>query len=104
MFEDLDAATEEPIADVEKSSCWIGRSAHVIAMVVFCLLYFPFYAHSRSWQVAITSSYIVFMLCCTCGMSFSDSDDFFGNLKVPEYLAKLLIRPILVLGLISLRA
>jgi len=88
----------------EKSSWWVGRWAHVIAGVVFCLLYFPFSDRFWSWQVAITLSYAVFMLCCTCGLAFRDSDDFFGNLQVPRYMTTLLIRQVVILMLVSLGA
>jgi hypothetical protein len=88
----------------EKSSWWIGRWAHVIAILVFCLLYFPFKDRFWSWQLAITLSYIVFMLCYTCGLAFKDADDFFGNLQVPRYMATLLIRQVFVIALISLGA
>lgn len=109
MFDDLETAekkTDEPTPskDGEKSSWWIGRWAHVIAGAVFCLLYFPFDGRIWSWQVAVTVSYIVFMLCCTCGLAFHDSDDFFGNPRVPEYTGKLLVRQILILALVSLGA
>ena len=73
-------------------------------MAVFCLLYLPFKDRFWSWQLAITLSYIVFMLCYTCGLAFKDADDFFGNLHVPRYMAKLLIRQIFVLTLISIGA
>ena len=90
--------------DGEKSSWWIGRWAHVIAMVFFSVLYFPFSEHFWSWQLAIAGSYIVFILCCTCGLAFRDSDDFFGNLQVWQYLGKLLVRQILILILVSVGA
>jgi len=110
MFDDLDVTerkTEDeqsPADDEKESSWWIGRWAHVIAGVVFCLLYFPFKDRFWSWQVAITLTYVVFMLCCTCGMAFKDADDFFGNLQVPRYMGALLIRQVFVLTLISLGA
>jgi hypothetical protein len=110
MFDDLDTAEsktedeQKSSEDQQKSSWWIGRWAHVIAGVVFCLLYFPFENRFWSWQLAITLSYTVFMLCCTCGLSFQDADDFFGNLQVPRYMAILLIRQVFVLMLISLGA
>src|SRR5580692_11215978 len=110
MFEDslaIENQTEDdqkPSGGKEKPSWWIGRWAHVIAMVVFCLLYFPFQDRFWSWQIAITLSYVVFMLCCTCGMAFQDADDFFGNLQVSRYMAMLLIRQAFVLALISLGA
>jgi di/tricarboxylate transporter len=44
------------------------------------------------------------MLCCTCGLAFRDSDDLFGNLKVSEYMGRLLVRQILVLVLVSITA
>jgi hypothetical protein len=95
---------EKPSEDAEKSSWWIGRWAHVIAGVVFCLLYFPFADHLWSWQLAITLSYVVFMLCCTCGIAFRDSDDFFGSPEMWQYLATLLVRQVFVLALVSLGA
>jgi hypothetical protein len=88
----------------ERSSWWIGRWAHVIAGLSFCLLYFPFQNHSWSWLVAITLTYIVFMFCCTCGLAFQDSDDFFGNLQVSGFMAMLLMRQVFVLLLIILGA
>jgi len=103
-IEDPDKDHQKPSEGNEKSSWWIGRWAHVIAMLVFCLLYFPFEDRVWSWQAAITLSYIVFMLCCTCGLAFRDSDDFFGNLQVSRYMATLLIRQVFVLTLISVGA
>jgi hypothetical protein len=88
----------------ERSSWWIGRWAHVIAGLSFCLLYFPFQNHSWSWLFAITVTYIVFMFCCTCGLAFQDSDDFFGSLQVSRYMAMLLMRQVFVLALIILGA
>lgn len=67
MFDSLPDAEDE--AEVsrgdQKTSWWIGRWSHVIAMIVFSLSYFPFADRFWSWQVAITLSHIVFMLCCT---------------------------------------
>jgi len=103
MFDSLpDAADEaESQIDGQKSSWWIGRWAHVIAMLIFSVLYFPFANRTWSWQIAITLSYIAFMLCCTCGLAFRDSDDFFGNLEVAQYMGDLLVRQIVVLAGIS---
>ncbi len=88
----------------EVSSWWIGRWAHVIAGVLFCILYFPLSDRRWSWLVAVTVSYIVFMLCCTCGLSFQDSDEFFGSPEVIRYIGLLLVRQILIIALISLVA
>lgn len=110
MFDDLETGekkTEDeqaPPEDEKGSHWWIGRWAHVIAGLVFCLLYFPFKDRFWSWQVAITVTYVVFMLCCTCGLAFKDADDFLGNLQVPLYMGTLLIRQVFVLALISLGA
>jgi hypothetical protein len=110
MFEDSTALENQTEGDQnttesnEKSSWWIGRWAHVIAGLSFCLLYFPFQNHSWIWLVAIMLTYIVFMFCCTCGMAFQDSDDFFGNLQVSRFMAKLLMRQVFVLMLISFGA
>ena len=104
MFDDLDTAenkTDETEDPEPQSHWWIGPWAHVIAIVVFCLIYFPLDQYSWSWQVAVTIAYIVFMLCCTCGLSFRDSDDFFGNLPVMKFMSKLLVRQTIVLGLVS---
>jgi hypothetical protein len=98
------ADEQEPSAPAEVTSWWIGRWAHVIAVVVFCSLYFPLSGRIWSWQVAVTLSYIVFVFCCTCGLSFQDSDDFFGSPEVAMYLATLLVRQFFILALISLCA
>lgn len=110
MFDDLETAEQkseglQSSPEDEQNSHWgIGRWAHIITIPVFCLLYFPFEDHTWAWPVAITMAYIVFMLCCTCGIAFRDSDDLFGNLRVPEYMGKLLLRQILVLALVSVAA
>jgi len=108
MFDSLpdaeNEAEETRVPNEEKSSWWIGRWAHVIAMVAFSVLYFPFTDHFWSWQLAITLSYVVFMLCCTCGLAFRDSDDLFGNPKVVQYMGDLLIRQIVILALVSVVA
>jgi hypothetical protein len=110
MFDDLETAEKQtedeqtPAEDEKEPHWWIGPWAHVIAGVVFCLLYFPLKDRFWSWQVAITVTYVVFMLCCTCGLSFKDADDFFGNFQVPFYMGTLLIRQVFVLTLISLGA
>ena len=95
-------AEQKPPDEEPPSSWWIGRWSHVIAGLVFCLLYFPLSQHQWSWQTAITLTYIVFMLCCTCGLSFGDSDDLFGNPPVVRYMGVLLIRQVFVLVLICL--
>ncbi len=95
---------EKPEVADEVTSWWIGRWAHVIALVVFAFLYFPLSDHVWTWLVAATVSYIVFMLCCTCGLSFQDSDDFFGNPEVIGYMAILLLRQTFVFALICLFA
>jgi hypothetical protein len=95
---------QKPPETTEVTSWWIGRWAHVIALVVFCGLYFPLRDRFWSWQAAVTLSYIVFMLCCTCGLSFQDSDDFFGSPEVVRYIAILMVRQFLILALISLCA
>lgn len=110
MFEDS-VGIENPADDeqkssqeTEQSSWWIGRWSHVIAGLVFCLLYFPFEDRFWSWQLAVTLAYIVFMLCCTCGLAFKDSDDLIGDPQIARYMATLLIRQAFVLSLISLGA
>ena len=98
MFEAESKPTEEI------SSWWIGRWAHVIAGIFFCVLYFSLSGFAWSWQVAVTLAYVVFVFCCACGLSFQDSDDFFGDPKVPEYVANLLGRQFVILALVSLGA
>jgi hypothetical protein len=41
------------------------------------------------------------MLCCTCGLAFRDSDDFFGNLRVARYMGDPLVRQIAILAMVS---
>jgi len=106
MFDSLSDVEDEarPSKEDQKSSWWIGRWAHVIAMLAFSVLYFPFADRFWSWQIAITLSYVVFMLCCTCGLAFRDSDDLFGNLKVARFIGDLLTRQIVILVLVSVVA
>jgi hypothetical protein len=94
----------KPQETAEVTSWWIGRWAHVIAIFFFCVVYFPLSDHGWSWQAAVTVSYVVFLLCCTCGLSFQDSDDFFGSPEVIRYIGILLVRQILIIALISLGA
>ena len=93
---------QKPQETEEVNSWWIGRWAHVIALLVFGIVYGPFDDRIWGWQVAATLSYIVFLLCCTCGLSFQDSDDFFGNLPVARFMGSLLVRQFVILALISL--
>ena len=96
-----DGKKQDPQETEEMNSWWIGRWAHVVAGLLFCVLYFPLSSYVWSWQAAATLSYIVFMVCCTCGLSFQDSDEFFGDLAVPEYIGSLVMRQILILAFIS---
>jgi hypothetical protein len=93
---------QKPQKTEEVNSWWIGRWAHIIAFLVFGIVYFPFDDRVWSWQVAATLSYVALMLCCTCGLSFQDSDDLFGNLQVAGFMGILLVRQFVVLALISL--
>ena len=93
---------QKPPETAEVTSWWIGRWSHVIALFAFGIVYLPFDDRIWGWQVAATFSYIVFMLCCTCGLSFQDSDDFFGNLPVARFMGSLLVRQFVILALISL--
>jgi len=110
MFDDLDTTEsnagkrQESSQDKEKFSWWIGGWAPFIAIVVFALAYFPLENRFWSWQFAVTLSYVTLVLCRACGLAFRDSDDLFGNLRVPEFMGKLLIRQILVLALVSFGA
>lgn len=96
---------QESSEDEEKLSSWgVGRWAHVFSGVAFCLVYFPLKNHVWSLQVAITIAYLVFMIFCTFGLAFRDSDDLLGDVRVSRYLAVLLGRQIVVLALVSLGA
>jgi len=92
----------KPLETEKVTSWWIGRWAHVIALLVFGVLYVPLSDRVWSWQVAATLSYVAFMLCCTCGLSFQDSDDFFGDPPVARFMASLLVRQFFILALVSL--
>jgi hypothetical protein len=110
MFDDLETEEKKTEGDrtssedKRKSSWWIGRWAHVIAIPVFCALYFPFQERSWSLPVAIIAAYIVFMLCCTCGLAFKDADDLLGRPETERYMASLVVRQVFVLALVSLGA
>jgi hypothetical protein len=95
---DAQKASEEE----EKASSSVSRWSALIAMVVFCLIYFPFKNHPWSWLIAIAVSYSVAAFGVALGSALKDSDDFFGDSCVLKSLQALLLPHALILSLVML--
>jgi hypothetical protein len=80
----------------------LSRWSHVIAGLVFCLIYFPFQHHPWSWLVAVAVSYTVFTFAIALGLSLDDSDDFFGDSRAARCAAAMLLPHAPILALITL--
>ncbi len=110
MFDDFDTAEskieggQKPSEEDGKPTTGLARWSHVIAMLVFCLLYLPFQEHRWSFCVAIAGSYSVFVFGRALGSSLGDLDDFVGSPGAPRYVATLLPTHALILALVSLGA
>jgi hypothetical protein len=81
-------------------SHWSG----IIAVLIFCILYLPFRNHSWSWPVAIAGSYTTLTFGLALASALRYADDFFGNPRVPEYVATLLWPHALILIPVTLLA
>ena len=96
--------TEERAEEEEKPARNWSRWSHVIAGVIFCLLYFPFRGHPWCWPVAVAVSFSVFVFAIGLGLSLDDSVDLFGDARIPEYVARLLLPHALILTPVTLVA
>jgi hypothetical protein len=90
--------SEQLLADDDKPARSYSRYSHVIAGLVFCLLYLPFKSHSWSWPVACAVSYTTFVFAIALGLSLDDASDFFGDPRVVKYAATLLLPHALILA------
>ncbi len=110
MFDDLSSLenqaeeSQKPSEEDDKPARSLSRWSHVIAGLIFCLLYFPFRGHPWSWPVAIAASYSAFVFAIALGLSLDYGDDFFGDPRVPEYVAGLLLPHLVILVPITLLA
>ena len=97
MFDDssnLESLNQDAHAsskDENKGFSSISRWSVLVAMAVFCLLYFPFQNYPWSWLVAIAGSYTVIAFGFAVGSVVKDADDFFGDPRVPKSLTTLLL-------------
>ena len=101
MFDDLDTAeqkTEAGTDPADDSSSGAYRWAHFPAMLVFGALMIPLHRHPWGWQIAIASGYTVYVFWFALGFGLKNSDDFFGDPRVPRYAAQLLIPHALILA------
>lgn len=94
--------TQKSSEEEDKPARDLSRWSHVIAGLVFCLLYFPFQHHPWSWLVAIAASYSVFTFAIALGLALDDSDDFFGDSRAARCVAALLLPHAPILALIML--
>jgi hypothetical protein len=107
VFRDLENPTADPprpSREEDRPARSLSRWSHIIAALIFCLLYFPFRRHPWSWPTAIAVSYTAFVFAIGLGLSLDYSDDFFGDPRVPEYVATLLLPHVLLLAPVTLLA
>lgn len=110
MFDDissLEGQTQEDqnsSEEKDKPARSLSRWSHVVALVVFCLVYFPLQNHPWVWPVAIAISYSTFVFAIAIGLSLDYADDFFGDPRIPKYVAKLLLRHAPILAVITFAA
>lgn len=96
--------TQKSPEEEDRPARTLSRESHIIAILVFCLLYFPFRGHPWNWPVAIAVSYSAFVFAIALGVSLNDAADFFGDPHVPEYVAALLLPHLLILAPVTLLA
>jgi len=103
MFDELSGlenqseAQQASVEEADKPARSLSRWSHVIAGIVFCLVYFPFQGHPWNWPVACAVSYTVFVFAIALGLSLDDADDFFGDPRVSKVVAILLLPHALIL-------
>jgi hypothetical protein len=109
MFDDLDTAEQKTEGEQKRSAedddkpiLGLSRWSHVIAGLLFCVLYFPFKSHSWSLYVAIACAYSACAFAIALGLALENLDDIFGDPRIARYVATLLVPHVPLLGLIIL--
>jgi hypothetical protein len=108
MFDDLDTAEQEteeeqkPSEEDDKPIRGLSRWSHVIAIIIFSLLYFPLKSHPWSLYVAVAGAYSAFVFAIALGLALENLDDIFGDPRIPRYVATLFVPHLPVLGMIIL--
>lgn len=88
MFDDLDTAENETEGELNSSEQddepirGLSRWSHVVAGVVFCPLYFPFWEHPCGLYVAVAGSYSVVAFAIALGLALENLDDIVGDSPV----------------------
>jgi Na+/proline symporter len=100
--EDRGELAHNPSEEQDKPARNLSRWSHVIAGLVFCLIYFPLRHHPWSWLVAVAVSYTVFTFAIALGLSLDDADDFFGDPRAVKSAAAMLLPHAPMLALIML--
>jgi hypothetical protein len=93
---------KSPAEDENESSPQLWRWAHFPAMLAFGILFIAFSGQPWRWYIAIGGSYTVYVFFFALGSVLRDLDDFFGDPRVPRYIAKLLIPHVFFLVLVIL--
>ena len=110
MFDDLnsfDGRAEEaqkPSEGEDKPARSLSRWSHVIAGLVFCLIYLSFQNHPWSSLVAIAVSYSAFTFAIALGLALDNADDFFGDSRAFRCVATLFLPHALILAGVMLVA
>ncbi|MEI9967322.1 MAG: hypothetical protein WDM87_01325 [Terracidiphilus sp.] len=90
--------SKEDDKPIRQMSLW----SHVIAGVVFCLVYLPLKGHPWSLYLAAAVAYSVFAFAIAIGNPLENLDDIFGDPRIPEYIATLFVPHAVILALIVL--
>ncbi len=100
--EDGEESTEKQGKGTSSFSRWLA----FIAFLLFLLIYLPLRNHPWGWFAAIAGSYTVAVLgiALDSALDFADADDFFGDSRIPGYVATLLLPHTLILVPIMLGA
>lgn len=91
---------QTPSDDEKESSPGLYRWAHFPAMLAFGILFIVFHGQPWRWQIAIGSSYTVYVFFFAIGSVAKDLDDVLGDPAILRYAAALLIPHVFFLALI----
>lgn len=90
-------AAREPSAPNDEPAEPRTNYSALLAVVVFCLLYFPIHRRPWGWPLSVAVSWSTVAFGCAFFYGLDYADDFFGDSRVPKYVAKLLLPHLLIL-------
>jgi hypothetical protein len=95
------AVNERTSSDREKEPSFpLYRWAHIPALLAFGILFILLRGQAWRWQIAIGGSYTIYVFLFAVGSVLRNWDDFFGDSRVPSFVARMLIPHVFFLALI----